>query len=168
MNPSKPVLALTRLELLEACNRISLEYGGRALGCVQGYRNQHLIAVELHDTSRWRPVGALLGRPDLFDEDFFALHWIRCGFCQSTITRAPDGGFSLTIDYDVLCRCRTPDHVAAYFETWLGALAEREEKLCRWERLVDAARIAWPDLAAAIRLTRQRKEREDAAVADAV
>lgn len=140
-----PTLNLTRAELLEACNTISVRWGGRHLGCVQGYRNQWLIAVELRDMEKMNATAAMIstmtGRRlemDDLDEDYC---WIRCGFCQTQIKRAPPGGFELRIPFEVLCRCRSSDHIVAYFETWIGRKAERERKREQWEEMVNQAQV---------------------------
>jgi len=160
----KDLLTMTRYELLEACNDIAQRYGGRRLGCVSGYRNQWLVAVELRDmqqmNSLLRSVVALAGKdPQALDLSEVEEHvWIRLGFCQSSIQRAPDGGFTLTIDYDVLQRCRTRAHVMAYFQTMLGRAEEREAKHREWEAMVDAAAVENERLRAAFRLTQELQE----------
>jgi len=155
-------LMLTRLELLEACNEISKKYGGTSLGCVMGYRNQHLIAVELRDMTEssrmFRMVAAMKGIDDADLGDAEEEVWIRLGFCQSTITRAPRGGFTLTIDYDVLCKCRTTAHVIGYFETMIGKAAERDRKHELWKEMVEAVEVDHPGLRRAFRLTREVAE----------
>ncbi len=146
---------LTRTQLLEACNLISLKYGGSRVGCVMGYRNQHLIAVELHDTRQINAaLAALTGREPEPGE-----FYIRLGFCQTHITRAPDGGWSIWIGPEVLERCWTPEDVLAYFETMIGRQKEREQKLRAWnERMARRGTNRDARVGAAVLAVREMQE----------
>jgi hypothetical protein len=65
---------------------------------------------------------------------------IRLGFCQTTISRAPNGGWTLTIPSDLLCLCPSCEHVVDLFEAMLGAQEERQHKLELWHQSVTAWR----------------------------
>ena len=146
---------LTRTQLLEACNLISLKYGGSRVGTVMGYRNQHLISVELHDTGMSNALLALVGmEPEPIQ------YSIRLGFCQANITRAPAGGWSLWIGPEVLERCWTPEDVVAYFERMIGTAGERERKLQEWnERVARRGTNRDARVGAAVLAVREMQER---------
>jgi hypothetical protein len=142
------LFSLCEFELLRATNAIAKQWGGRRLGSVgevemyaddggqhlytRGtYQNQWLISVELTDEAA--PFGAKVAPQDHAWQ-------IRLGFCQTTISRAPNGGWTLTIPSDLLCLCPSCEHVVDLFEAMLGAQEERQHKLELWHQSVTAWR----------------------------
>ena len=158
---NQSILTLSRYEILEACNDISKKYSGRNLGCVQGYRNQWLISVELQDMRQFSMFGAMMSGftngENMFD-DVRDHVWLRFGFCQTQITRAPDGGFELQIEYDELCRCRTISHITMLFESWIGLVEDRDRKYEQWEKAVDSCKVDDPGLALSFQMLANVKQ----------
>jgi hypothetical protein len=135
------------MQMLEAVNEINKRWGGCHIGLVEGYRNQWLISAELRDTGSesifqvFRSFAAMSGRSKemakIEEETGGTLYWIRLGFCQTNITRAPDGGFTLKIEHDVLAKCRTVEHVIMYFRSMMGDADEQRWKREQWKEAVE-------------------------------
>ena len=93
--------------------------------------------------------------------EYVFFFWIRLGFCQTTVTRAPRGGFALEIGPDVLERCWTPEDVLRYFETWIGSAEERAGKLRAWEgRIANRGANRDPRVGTAVLMVRTVQEQQ--------
>jgi len=157
---------LSEFELLRATNHISKTWGGSRLGNIGQvgvyhdedgrlrpdtcgtYLRQFLISVELQDDNAYPLPG----------EETVGKAWrIRMGFCQTNITRAPSGGFTLEIGPMALSLCGTVEHVVGLVECMLGNAPERENKLERWLDQV----IRWREERTAIALDITALIRED-------
>mgnify|MGYP001231075717 CR=1 FL=1 len=137
---------LNEFELLRAVNVVSRQRGGCHVGHVgrvywrpgkvsvgATFRNQWLISAELVDVARWTEITIP--------------QWeIRLGFCQTSISRAPRGGFEVTVEPFPLSLCRTVDDAVAVVDCIFGKADARQDAADElWQRLtMEAAAIPVP------------------------
>jgi hypothetical protein len=144
------LFSLCEFELLRATNAVSKYKGGCRVGNVGSihawtdddgelhadatggtYRNQWVISVELHDDAA------------PFDDTVAAgdhLWRVRTGFCQTNITRAPNGGWGLDLPSELIALAPTVGHLQDLWDCQLGKSDERENKLDSWLSSVRAWR----------------------------
>jgi hypothetical protein len=144
------LFSLSEFELLRGTNAVSCQRGGCWVGNVGAvhawtgedgeveadatggtYRNQWVVSVELHDDAA--PFGG-----DVAPGDH---EWrVRTGFCQTSIQRAPNGGWSLELPKELVAMAPTVGHLQDLWGCQLGKSDERQAKLDRWLQSVQSWR----------------------------
>lgn len=111
--------------VLEACNIVSEAYGARQIGLVDGYKRQRLVSIAY-------TVDATDKKPGL-----------RLGFAQSSLLRAPDGGFPIWVKSDILDVCQTAQDIVDYVTNVLfGNRQDKGNRYAEWLKTIMARQKA--------------------------